>query len=97
MSKFYLFNQNNSGGTFVIDENAGIGFCVVVEAENEEQAISRAENIGLYWDGVADEIDCECCGDRWSTYTYEVKDLNTIFYTGYIHYLDGTFKELKND
>lgn len=66
MSKFWTFNQNNSGGSFDFDEKAGITHIVIVEAENKEDATIRAESIGLYWDGCADGRDCECCGDRWS-------------------------------
>ena len=65
MSKFFEFNQNNSGGGFYFDEEAGITHHVIIEAKNAEGAIHRAEGIGLYWDGVADGYDCACCGDRW--------------------------------
>lgn len=60
---FYEFNQNNSGGRFDFDEDAGITHIVIVEADSEGEAIERAEEIGLYFDG---EGDCPCCGDRWS-------------------------------
>lgn len=62
MNKFYCFDQNNSGGSFVTDELAGIGEYVFIEASSAEDAISRAEDIGLYFGG---EGDCPCCGDRW--------------------------------
>jgi len=64
-SKFYTFNQNNSGGSFVFDEEAGITHFVVIEALDEKHAISRAEDIGIYFNGVNSGSDCECCGDRW--------------------------------
>lgn len=60
---FYEFNQNNSGGSFDFDEDAGITHIVIVEADSEGEAIKRAEGIGLYFDGKG---DCPCCGDRWS-------------------------------
>ena len=62
---FFEFRQNNSGGTFVYDEQKGISHSVIVEADSKDDAITRAEQIGLYFDG---EGDCPCCGDRWSTH-----------------------------
>jgi len=66
MSKFYEFDQNNSGGRFDFDEAAGITHHVVIEADDLEHAAYRAERIGIYFDGVDLGRDCECCGDRWS-------------------------------
>lgn len=65
MTKFYTFRQNNSGGGFVYDPDEGIGLYVIIEADDEDHAIRRAEEIGLYFDGVESRGDCECCGDRW--------------------------------
>ncbi|APC43310.1 hypothetical protein Joe_70 [Streptomyces phage Joe] len=59
---FYEYNQNNSGGGFDYDGDAGITHYVIIEAESAELADERAEEIGLYFDG---EGDCSCCGDRW--------------------------------
>lgn len=67
MSKFYDFNQNNSGGGFDFNEEAGITHHVIIEANSEDQAIARAVAIGIYFDGCEDGTDCPCCGDRWST------------------------------
>ena len=64
-TKFYTFYQNNSGGSFHYVERAGITHYVIVEAVDWNHAISRAESIGLYFDGVEEGQDCECCGDRW--------------------------------
>lgn len=72
-AKWYHFNQNNSGGSFHHDAAAGIGANVWVEAHTFDEACARARNIGLYFDGVSDGIDCECCGDRW----YEPSDYYT--------------------
>lgn len=62
-TKYYLFDQNNSGGmlkvTKVLDEY------VLIEALNAEHANQLAETIGIYFGGVAKDIDCPCCGDRW--------------------------------
>jgi hypothetical protein len=62
---FYTFSQNNSGGSFVFDTNAGIGTYVIIEADDEREAIYRATGLGIYFDGVEMGSDCECCGDRW--------------------------------
>lgn len=62
---FYEYNQNNSGGSFVFDRARGITQYVIIEAEDADQADIRAEEIGLYFNGCDDGIDCSCCGDRW--------------------------------
>lgn len=62
---YFTFNQNNSGGDFDYDEDRGITHFVIIEADNSGDAYERAENIGLYFGGVEDGRDCECCGDRW--------------------------------
>lgn len=64
MTKFYTFTQNNSGGKFHFND-AGITHFVIIEANDPDHAVKRAEYIGLYFNGVADGQDCECCGDRW--------------------------------
>lgn len=72
VSKFYQYSQNNSGGRFHEDASAGITHFVIIEAENIAHANSRAEEIGLYFDGSG---DCECCGSRWSE-KYEWDDFD---------------------
>lgn len=59
---FYVFNQNNSGGYFVIDEN--VAATVVIEAKNAKQAGERLEEI-INADGKYTSF-CGCCGRRWS-------------------------------
>ena len=61
--KFYHFRQNNSGGIFDVDDK--LCASLYIEAENEEDAIQKAFDMGVYFDGVEDGHDCECCGDRW--------------------------------
>lgn len=63
--KFYTYNQNNSGGSFTFDEQAGITHYVIVQAEDLDFAKFRAEKIGLYFNGCSSGRDCSCCGDRW--------------------------------
>lgn len=58
---FYHYDQNNSGGAFI--EPA---LNVFIEASSPEEADAIAEANGLYFDGVDDGYDCDCCGDRWS-------------------------------
>jgi len=63
---FWHFSQNNSGGRFVFEPENGISHHVVIEAMNAREARVRAQDIGLYFDGVRSGMDCSCCGDRWS-------------------------------
>jgi len=62
---FFEFRQNNSGGGFDFQPDAGISVHVIVEADDATEANQRAEAIGLYFDGVDKGWDCGCCGDRW--------------------------------
>lgn len=64
MSKFFEYNQNNSGGSFDFDNN--IGHFVIIEACGTDDADHRAEMVGIYFNGIDDGRDCDCCGDRWS-------------------------------
>lgn len=64
-TKFYTFNQNNSGGSFHVDGN--VCHYVIIEATSSQDANDRAERIGIYFDGVSRGRDCPCCGSRWST------------------------------
>ena len=57
-TKFYTFKQNNSGGYFVKTDD--ISEIVVIEALNNEDANTRAEELGMSNDG-----SCRCCGYRW--------------------------------
>jgi hypothetical protein len=57
---FFRFDQNNAGGFYI--EPARFLF---VEADNLEEAERLAVDHGVYFDGVRQGIDCECCGDRW--------------------------------
>lgn len=58
---FYVFDQNNSGGYFVIDEN--ISSEIIIEAMDEQQAITRLNEI---IDQKPEYTNfCPCCGTRW--------------------------------
>lgn len=65
-TKFWTFSQNNSGGSFDYQPNDGITHYVIVEATSLIHALSRAGDIGLYFNGCDSGMDCSCCGDRWS-------------------------------
>lgn len=62
---FFTYAQNNSGGSFDYDVDAGIAQYVIIEADNVSDANAKALNIGLYFEGCDSGIDCSCCGDRW--------------------------------
>ncbi len=36
-TKFFIFDQNNSGGSFIIDPDTGIGHTVFIEAQNAKR------------------------------------------------------------
>lgn len=63
---FFHFNQNNTGGSFEFDKEAGITHHVIIEADSVDEANGRAQEIGIYFDGCESGTDCSCCGDRWS-------------------------------
>lgn len=63
VSSFFVFDQNNSSGTFDIDDR--VAPWVIIEANCADDANTYAKNIGIYFDGCAKGIDCSCCGDRW--------------------------------
>jgi hypothetical protein len=109
--KYYTFNQNNSGGGFDHDPRTGVGVYVIIQAQSEEDAIERAERIGLYFDGRG---DCPCCGNRWgSPYPLDGTDEPRIYgelfapcegdeepylryeLPSYIHRADGMFAPLR--
>lgn len=62
---WYEYNQNNSGGTHVYDDNRGLSECVFIEADSAKEADRYAKSIGIYFEGVDSGRDCDCCGDRW--------------------------------
>jgi hypothetical protein len=101
---FYEFNQNNSGGRFVVNKK----LCqrVIIEADTSLDAVHIAEGLGMYWNGVEKGIDCSCCGDRWcDDMTYALKTIDDkrlqYFTNTYCHtnpgvrvfMKDGTIKE----
>jgi hypothetical protein len=77
---YYTYRQNNSGGQFTLDKKRGITMFVVIFAETSEEADKKAEDIGLYFNGVEKDIDCGCCGDRWYPNTYEKPTKTPMIY-----------------
>ncbi len=78
---WYEFRQNNSGGHFVFDEHKGIGVDVWIEADSPEAANDIALALGIYFDGVAKNMDCGCCGDRWyeAWHGEDAPIINTVY------------------
>jgi hypothetical protein len=74
MKNFYEVNQNNTGGSFDVDET--VCHRLFIEADSMDEAIDIAESLGCYWDGVENGMDCPCCGDRW--YGISKIDLDNI-------------------
>ncbi len=61
---FYIWDQNNSGGSFRTNDKLCHRVCI--EADSYKEAESKALDMGVYYNGVEGGQDCECCGDRWS-------------------------------
>ena len=57
---WYCFKQNNSGGIFDVDDK--VCHNLFIEAESFNNAVTKAEELGCYWDGVSKGMDCPCCG-----------------------------------
>jgi hypothetical protein len=60
---FFEFSQNNSGGHW--DVNDKLTHRLYIESHSEKEATRFAEDLGVYFNGCEDGMDCECCGDRW--------------------------------
>lgn len=69
-TKYYEFDQNNTGGSFTSDDV--LCHRLIIEADTAEEANDKAEQLGCYWDGVYDGMDCNCCGDRWYPTSREI-------------------------
>jgi hypothetical protein len=61
--KFFHYSQNNSGGSFDIDDS--VAHHVIIQAVSAQHADQIAIDIGIYFDGCENGQDCSCCGDRW--------------------------------
>lgn len=93
---FFEFSQNNSGGSFVVNDR--VCHRLYIEAEDYNEARDKAEELGCYWDGVANGIDCPCCGDRWSDYEEEPIPLEKYAKEGYrASVCDGIYPDTKEE
>lgn len=88
---WYSFQQNNSGGRFLIDETVDI--YVVVEETTIKKAIKRARSITK-----KHREFCHCCGVRWS---FDEDDIEVHDYiptylgdSGILYDLDGSITKL---
>lgn len=63
--KLYLYYQNNPGGH--TDQTGFLWDYMIVEAPRARMADVMLEEAGGYFNGVRSGIDCECCGNRWSS------------------------------
>jgi hypothetical protein len=76
--KWFQYSQNNSGGRMVVNER--VSDYVLIQARSGAHADERAEEIGIYFNGVDDGMDCECCGDRWSSQLFNSGDESPMVY-----------------
>ena len=84
---FFHYSQNNSGGSFTGDYHH-----VIIEAICAEVADVIAESqTDIYFDGCSKEIDCDCCGDRWSRTWSDGVDEPMIFGSPAKDYSDTMF------
>jgi hypothetical protein len=99
---YFEFSQNNSGGGWQIDHDAGIGVKVFVQASSPAEANDKAEAIGIYFNGVSSGRDCECCGSRWSecwesdTGVEEAPKASKVSKgdVAFVHHDDGTIEKV---
>lgn len=87
---FYEIDQNNSYGVFDVTDT--LCHRLFIEADSVEQATAKAEELGCYWDGVSNGVDCPCCGDRWYQ-PISPLDMTKITGNGYSVYVFGTERE----
>ena len=62
--RWWHFDQNNSGGYFITNED--VAEDVFIQASSAEEATKRAEALFENYSEY-----CACCGERWSTYAHE--------------------------
>ena len=65
MPKFIEYTQNNSGGSFTTNDKLCHRVFIEVPEDQEKVSDDKALELGIYFDGCRDAIDCSCCGDRW--------------------------------
>lgn len=105
-TKFFTFNQNNSGGYFVNNDEYGVAEYIIIESVSAKLAWKKLVDIGDNVPGMFDY--CPCCGERWSDWIDDSdgKDEPMIFGEpinnckkeifrdkAFVHYLNGEIKE----
>lgn len=97
---YFRYRQNNSGGEFLENKPRGIGPLLWIEATDVKKSVCKAEEMGLYFNGVERGVDCPCCGDRWTIpligkdEVIQGKYDSIITETVFIHRLDGEIDTL---
>lgn len=87
---FYEFSQNNSGGSFDVDDK--VCHRLFIEATTLKKAIKKAKELGVYFNGCDKGLDCSCCGDRW----YKIDEYNKIDLKKLSESYKIEFKEIKD-
>lgn len=91
--KYYVYDQLNSGGIFYDTTECfrkGLHILPCNTVYFYDKCKSKYHNIAVidkliiptmvYFDGVEEEIDCECCGDRWIRFSeWDEKEKVFIF------------------
>jgi hypothetical protein len=77
---WFEYRQNNSGGSFEINDDVSI--YVLIQADDRVSANRKAEEVGIYFDGVSEGHDCSCCGDRWSEPWDELEEFSVYSWAG---------------
>lgn len=85
---------------FVVNDSNGTGERVFVLAKDETSALDLLEGKSVvYFDGVSEGLDCECCGDRWWRGAEEVEDKNNkvVSFSSFDEAYDFVIDYVKND
>lgn len=90
---FFHYYQNNPGGTTF--KNSSVCSLVVIEAKNYQKANEKAQSIDIYFDGVRNGHDCQCCGNRWTPHYENAKGRHTLEIDG--QPIDAGYTTEKND
>lgn len=85
--KWVSFNQNNSGGYYI--QNEDVSALVCIQGKSLEQIKRKAESLFSGNDSY-----CECCGERWSTWVDEDDMMDEPYY--YDTPLKDSFDEYGN-
>lgn len=87
--KMFVYKQNNSYGIYEntlksYDENLNIipVTCEILEGKYYNIAVIDFYVVpqGVYFDGVENDIDCDCCGDRWRRLYEDSKQVDVYIF-----------------